>query len=489
MTRRAVASIALAVGTFALTGVAPGQVVPSADRSVQREEQLRQLTELNIDRRLKANEMVPLDERLLVDFGAYTSFDYLSSQDYTLDTKAGRQTSVVGYGRLNLDGAQELFLRGRWGYNDYNDGDSFDGRGSREVDEKLDRAYYRLDIGRAITARNGKESDSNLTIQVGRDFAYWANGLVLGTRLDGAVADFTAGPLTVQALAGITPKYTVDFDASRPDYDIDTKRAFYGLLASVTMGDHQPFIYALSQRDENLSGPADIGSIQTRYHYNSYYLGIGSSGSLSDRLLYSVEATYEGGKSTSNSFKVEGASLTQVPQTLDEIQAWAVNGRIEYLFPGDNKSRFAIEETIASADADRGSPTDTFNGNAPNTVDRSFNSFGLINTGLEFAPSLGNLSTTRVGFSTYPMPGSGALRRLQVGVDFFAYMKVQEDAAVDEQTTDGRLVGVEPDLFATWQATSDLTFVVRYGVFFPGNIIVAEHDPRQFIFLGVTYAF
>ena len=37
--------------------------------------------------------------------------------------------------------------------------------------------------------------------------------------------------------------------------------------------------------------------------------------------------------------------------------------------------------------------------------------------------------------------------------------------------------------------TSDLTFVVRYGVFFPSSNAFRSDDARQYIYGGVTYAF
>ena len=36
---------------------------------------------------------------------------------------------------------------------------------------------------------------------------------------------------------------------------------------------------------------------------------------------------------------------------------------------------------------------------------------------------------------------------------------------------------------------SDVTLALRYGIFFPNRAAFANHDVRQFLFAGVTFAF
>lgn len=48
------------------------------------------------------------------------------------------------------------FLRGRFGYRDFNYGDSFDGRGDEPIDGDLDRGYYSFDTRRYNAAYNKK---------------------------------------------------------------------------------------------------------------------------------------------------------------------------------------------------------------------------------------------------------------------------------------------------------------------------------------------
>jgi hypothetical protein len=112
-----------------------------------------------------------------------------------------------------------------------------------------------------------------------------------------------------------------------------------------------------------------------------------------------------------------------------------------------------------------------------------------LNTGLAFSPSVSNLMAFRVGASTFPFPDSRRLGRLQVGTDFFVFNKMREDGGIDEATQSGRYLGVEPDVYLNWQVTSDVTLVLRYGVFFPNSDVVLNDDARQFFYGGVTFAF
>lgn len=495
---------------MAAIGVSPGwvlaQVDPGRVQQLQREERLRELDDFNLDNRIKANQEIPVGQRALLDYGALLTLSYLTVRDRDAENRGERIYEVIGYAHLNIDGVHEAFVRGRYSYYDYNsENDSFDGRGSRDNDDQLDRAYYRFDLGRYLAAYQGESSDSGLAIQGGRDLVYWANGLVLGQKLDGILIDAHSGPFSLQGIAGVTPQYTVDFDPSRPNFDTDTRRGFYGAMASVQVAEHRPFMYVLYQKDYNDSAPQNIlvsggNTIQSRFRYDSFYVGIGSEGSLGDRMIYSVEAAYEAGSTLSRAAADSQAGQTQLKQESDPIMAGAINARLEYLFPGENKTRLSFEETIASGDRDRKLSNQTYSGNREGTRDHAFNGFGLINPGLAYAPNLSNLAITRLGIATFPLPNNSWTRRLQIGADLFVYTKLRGFGALDETSPGagptssssddpGHYVGFEPDVYVNWQVTSDLTFITRYGYFFPGDALSANDNHRQFLYLGVTYAF
>lgn len=482
--RRAIFCAGLSLSLLLL---APRQAVAQAD--LERFE--RQLEQVRRDTLLRIDQDLSLNQRAYFDYGAYATPGYLSADDNAGDTHTLRQYDLLGYARFNLDGAHEFFLRARWGYRDFNPGDSFDGRGDEPIDFEFDRWFYRFDLARHRAAYAGEQIDYNLVLKAGRDLYIWGNGLVLSTDLEGVSGTLSWGGNDLTILAGVTPTRTVDFDASRPAFDHNTRRGFYGAQLSRQVEGHVPYVYGLLQRDYNAYDVLATGPVVTRFDYDSYYLGVGSSGPIGNRLLYGVEAVYEGGTSLSNSFTAGGGPfIIPIEQTRDQVQAWALDARLDYLLPDVRRTRLSAEVILASGDDDRGSTSNTFNGNKPGTNDRAFNAFGLLNTGLAFAPAVSNLLAVRVGGSTFPLPDAGPLRRLQVGSDIFIYYKLERDAPIDEPSSAGqRYLGWEPDLFVNWQATSDVTLVLRYGIFFPNNDALRSDEPRQYFYAGMTYAF
>ena len=446
----------------------------------------RTLDQIQRQQRVLANPDVPAGQRALVDYGGFVSLNFFAIDDIEQNTHILRQYDLVGYGRVNIDNVHEVFVRGRFSYQDFNAGDSFDGEGD-EWDNQLELAYYRLDVSQYFSAYKGKSPEGTLAVQLGRQFVYWGNGLVLAQTVDGGMIEAGYGKLSLQALAGRTAPDTIDFDSSRPDFDEDTKRAFYGALLTAQLGRHRPFIYGLVQRDHNEDEVLRVGAIDTRFNYDSWYLGIGSNGSLTDRLLYAVEAVYEGGEGLSNSFDPD--TLSAIPQTEDDVEAFALDLRLDYLLPDANRSKLTLEGILATGDDDRLNTSNTFGGNRPGTDDTAFNSWGLVNTGLAFVPSVSNLMSLRVGASTFPFGGSGRGRRFQVGADVLFFAKFDKDGPIDEATTADRFLGWEPDVYLNWQITSDITLAIRYGVFFPGSAIVEDDHPRNFFFTGLTFAF
>ncbi|HSI32914.1 MAG TPA: alginate export family protein [Tepidisphaeraceae bacterium] len=469
----------------ALLALAALTIPAAAQSDVGRFE--RQLERMQRDTRMRADQSVSADQRALFDWGGYLSLNYLSVDDQDGTNRGLRQYDLVAYARLNLDGVHDFYASVRSTWQDFNPGDSFDGEGDDYIGE-LDRLYYKFDLARYYAAYKGEKIDFNLVFTGGRQLVYWANGLVLSQVLDAAVVDLEVGPFELEVLAAITPTRTVDFDSSRPHFDDHTRRGFYGAMLSAKTGTHKPYAYALFQQDYNHDDTLSLGIIDTRFEYYSYYLGFGSTGSIGDRLLYGIEAVYEGGSTKSNSFEPD--TFFPQDQTEDDIQAWAVDFRLDYLFNDRRKTRLSFETIVASGDADRLNANNTFGGNAPGTKDNGFNAFGLLNTGLAFAPAVSNVAIVRFGATTFPFPDHHRLSRLQVGADFFVFAKTRQNGAIDEPTTsDGHYLGVEPDVYLNWQVTSDVTLTLRYGVFFPNSDVVVSDDVRQFVFGGLTFSF
>jgi hypothetical protein len=244
----------------------------------------------------------------------------------------------------------------------------------------------------------------------------------------------------------------------------------------------------LVQQDYNDRDDLQLGAISTNFHYDSYYIGLGAAGSFSDRWLYSVEAVMQGGRTLSNSFTFDGPFLTPIEQQYDDILAFAIDARFDYLFSDVNRSRLSFEFLAASGDDDRQHSSNTFGGNTPGTDDNAFNAFGVLNTGFSFAPAVSNLLMLRAGASTFPFSDSRTFRQLQVGIDVFVYGKFDADAPIDETTGDSTYLGWEPDVFINWQITSDVTLALRYGVFFPSADAFPSDDARQYFSTSLIFA-
>jgi hypothetical protein len=467
---------------FAIVTITCGMAWAQVDqgREIREQQQLNELQEIELDSRILANQAIPVGQRALIDYGGYIIPQYFSVDDSSQNNHTLREYELVGYMRLNFDGANEFFLRASTEYNDYSAGDSFDGLGSRWINPDFDRIYYKFDLAKYEAAYHGKSMDGNLPFEGGRDLVYWGNGLAIAEVLDGIMPSVSYGPLTINGVAGVTPVRTVDFEPDRPAFDTNTLRGFYGAMLTANVLQQHPYIYGMIQRDYNGENASQVGPISTRYSYNSDYLAAGSTGAISDHL----------GNDLSDSSTVSGFSLVQVAQTRDNIRAYAGDLKIDYVPQDVQNSRISIEGIAASGDSDRGLTNTTFNGNAPNTPDQAFNGFGLLSTGLAFAAPVSNLFVIRVGGSTFPFPNSPGFRKLQVGTDIYSFNKENATAPIDEFTNPGvSHLGWEPDFYLNWEMASDITLTLRYGVFMPNTYAFPSDKARQFLYAGTTIAF
>lgn len=448
----------------------------------------RQLERIRRETRLQIDQNIPLEQRTVWDAGAYVQFNFLTIDDIDQNTHILRQSSLNVYARANIDGVHQFFVRTQAVYNDFNTGDSFDGSGDDFVGPNLERAIYRFDFSRHQSIERGEDVPWHLAVQVGRQLVHWGNGLTLSEQVDGGIFEIGWENVRIDLLGGITRDSISDFDASRPDFSNDTQRGLFGAIATWQVdNNHAPYAYFLWQEDYNDDDPFVFGASTTNFEYSSYYFGLGSTGTLTQNLRYTVEAVYEGGEGKSNSF--HNQTFIPIGQTDEEIHAWALDAIIDYVFGDENRTRLTGELLIASGDDDRLTTSDTFGGNQSGTDDNAFNSFGFVNTGLAFNTNVSNLIMVRGGASTFPFSPDEYLSRLQVGVDVFVFTKYDSDAPIDEPSTTNGYLGFETDFYATWQVTSDVTIALRYGIFLPGSGIVADEDARHFFFTGVTYGF
>ncbi len=445
----------------------------------------RQLREFNEDVYQLVHPEVPLEQRALIDYGGHLTFYFMAMDDIGGKTHILYNPDLTGYLRVNIDGVHQFYVRGRVSYLKFESGDGFDPtEGDDELQgPRLERAYYHFDLARYLEAYEGQSVDYNLTATGGRQLVHWGNGLVLSKVLDGGVVAGEWGDWRLEGVAGRTYRYQVDFDFTRPDFDDEMDRNFYGGMLSVDIHGHRPYVYGLVQEDENNEHRSPFTGVPAGldYTYDSHYIGGGITGQIGDRWVYGVEAAYEGGTST--------ATDSALSQSDEDISAWAVDGKLDYLFNDPHDSRIGGEVLFTSGDDDRTISSTTLFGNTPGTTDHAFNAFGYIQTGLAFNATPSNLWMVRLGGSTFPLKDKEWFHRLQVGMDFFVFGKVDDDAPIDEPTRSDTYLGVEADVYANWQLTSDLAVLLRYGAFFPGDGIVVDQSTKHFFLAGLTFAF
>ncbi|MEE9293729.1 MAG: alginate export family protein [Phycisphaerae bacterium] len=427
--------------------------------------------------RQEREKLSPVTEDTQFDYGGSYSFFLFLYDDGVNSSRTFRRHDLRLWARLGLDkGAHEFYARGRLSFVDFNPGDQFEEED--DVDGmNLERGFYKFDLAKAMLASSGTRIDYNVEFKIGRDFTQFGTGYALSTPLDQVLLRATLHDLELTGLMGKTIGSSQDFDQVRnPER---TRRTFFGLQAKYRgLARHEPFAYVLWQRDHNRDVVPD--TVQ-KFDYDSFYVGLGSTGEIVPRLRYSTEWVAETGRSFSS-----GATVRR-----NNIAAWAWDLELEYLFNYKGRPRVGFEYMFASGDADRiVSPTSTIGGNSKGFKDTSFIGFGFRDTGLSFAPRLSNVHIWRLGGSFYPLEDHPKFNRLQLGTNWFLYHKHRSNAAVSDPTATDQsgYLGWEMDYFANWEVTTDFSATARYGVFFPGDAFPDE-TTRTFLLLGFTWNF
>lgn len=443
------------------------------DQFLQRQRALQEDARRQLDREL------PLSQKFRVDYGGWFDTYLLLFDDGVDSSRTLRQYNLRLWASLSADeGIHEAYLRTRATYADWNHGDSFT-RNEDDLDgPNLERGWYQFDIAKALRKHGGASAPFELKTKIGREFIDIGTGYAISLPLD--MVSLTAEALDFETtlVTGRTPASTENIDRSRPVAD-HSNRAFWILQTRYLGFDkHTPFVYVAWQDDRTSEDPPDY---LQNYRYDSRYIGWGSTGEIVKNLGYTTEWVIERG----HSFGHERFLHT------DEIKAWAFDHRLEYFFQHETKPRLSAEYMFASGDADRlDSPTNADGGNRDDYVDHSFVGFGFRDTGLALAPRLSNVHIWRVGGSFRPLPKVKAAENLELGTDWFLFWKHHRAAAISDPLADQRsgYLGWEMDYFANYRISSDLSWTVRFGAFFPGDAF-SDQTTRTFLLTGLSWSF
>lgn len=446
----------------------------------------RQLDTFLGETQFKQPELLPADQRWTLEYGLFLSAGFGWIDDIVGDPHRFGQYEATAFALASYEATHTFYARGSVRFRDFATGEGFedDGDGDGWIGPRMDRFTYSFNYANHVLARTGKAPDYNIEAVLGRQLVSWGSGTALATELDGLQLTGTWNRLSLDVLLARTRPEAGDFDTSRPDFDSDTIRTFYGAKLSFRMApQHMLYAFVLRQEDGNDDSIAEVSGVTTEFGYDSNYFGAGVTGNITDELIYGAELIIQTGSTYSSPVDAAGATVTQ---TRDDIRAFAANLRLDWVPDSVYRPRVGGELIIASGDRDRQVSNTTFGGNAPGTTDNGFNAMGLLNTGYAFNVAPSNLVALRAGGSIYPMPHHPHLRRLQTGVDVLGFFKLDSDAPMSEPTSEDTVLGMEIDLFLNWQITSDVQLLLRYGVFFPGAAII-EDDIRHFFYAQVTY--
>ncbi|MBI4580447.1 MAG: alginate export family protein, partial [Planctomycetes bacterium] len=427
------------------------------------------------------NRDLPADQRFNLDYGGWYSF-YLFKWDDSLDERTFRQHDLRLWSSVSLDqGAHQFYGRLKMQWQDFNRGTGFNDDEDDFVGANLDRGFYQFDLRQALLAYRGERIDWNFKTKVGRDFVDFGTGLALSQPLDQVLLTAEVAKFEIQGLAAQSIRSTNDIDASRPNAG-DSERNFWGTQIKYKgFEKHEPFAYFFYNEDQHRDA---WYTWRHNFDYDSWYVGLGSTGELLRNLRYSTEWVIEGGRGY-----IDRLSLLEENRKA-AIQAWALDFGLTYLSQRPMHPTLSGEYMFASGDADRvGSPTNVRGGNRRGNDD-SFSAFGYRYTGLAFAPRLSNIHIWRVGSSFSPLEAIKGLEKLELGTDWFLFAKNHNRAAVSDFTADdpSGYLGWEMDYFVNWRITSDLSWTARLGSFFPGHAF-SQQDTRVFFLTGVTWSF
>jgi len=146
---------------------------------------------------------------------------------------------------------------------------------------------------------------------------------------------------------------------------------------------------------------------------------------------------------------------------------------------------------FASGDADRLlSTSGAAGGNRTGSLDTAFNGFGFRDTGVSAALIPSNLHIWRAGASFAPLEKLALFRDFELGSNWFLYHKNRSHGAISDATADEPhgFVGWEMDYFVNWRLSSDLSWTIRWGTFFPADAY-SDQGSRCFLFSGLTWSF
>lgn len=433
-----------------------------------------------IDKQLERDrvEVAPIESLVDFQWGGWVDYFFMSYDDGQQESRVAHRPGTALWTRISIDGgAHEIFARMRLRYSYFRPGDEGAARQEDWFGPEFDQLWYQVDWGKAL--RLAAPGDPfQVTTRVGRQTVQFGTGFVLDLPMDAVLIDARLYDVRVQGLLGRAIRNLPNVVRDNA-VESHSDRNFAGMQLSYEGWEqHVPFVYWLLNDDRTKERPKDPFQ---DYSYDSFYLGGGAAGEIVKDLRYWGEGVMQFGRSFG-----DGAWRSR-----DYIEAWGWNAGIEKLWHTAWRPRLSFEYMFGSGDADRiYNAVGSRGGNRSGTPDRGFSGFGFRDTGLALAPTVTNLHIFKVGGSVTPFEKVQLLREMELGTNWFLYVKNQGRGAISDSTADNfdPYVGWGMDYFVNWRLTSDLAFTIRCGTFFPGQAY-SDQDTRYFLLTGLTWSF
>jgi hypothetical protein len=423
-------------------------------------------------------ELAPLTTFMNWQWGGWLEYYVFSFDDGIQNQRVLQRPALALWTRMQFDdGAHEIFARMRLNYDYFNPGDEY-GRQQDWIGPNLDRGWYRLDVMRALRLRN-EGSPVDLALKLGRQEVRFGTGYTLDLPMDAIQLEARVHDLRILGLLGKTISSNDNLiDHSAPVAG-HMRRELYGVQLKYDGFDrHEPFVYALWNNDRTPEWPEEF---YQNYAYDTRYFGFGSRGELVHGLAYWLEAVFESGHSYG-----DGQIFRR-----DRVEAWGIDAGVEKRWDHATRPRVGLEYMFGSGDAGRKlSPSSAAGGNRGDRIDTSFAGFGYRDTGIATNFQNSNLHLWRAAASFVPAPETELLKNLELGTNWFLFHKHHRAAAISDATADtfSGYVGWEMDYFANWRLSSELSWTLRWGTFFPGDAF-SDRGSRHFLFTGLTWSF
>ena len=444
-------------------------------------------------------ETPPIEDQLLIDHGAVlrsltTWFeDHGNSLTFPQSSRALHIAEIRPWASLSYGELHRGYFRGQLGYLTFNDGDQYGNGPKRDVQGPyVDLGYYEFDVDAAARRSGISETDNwAADFSIGRQYLYLGRGIAFGLTTEAISLDWAHGNWAGLFFGSQSIDRRVRFNGAPNSvaHQLDRRR-FYGGQVEYQGWDRQElYSYVLGQFDNS------VASSDAPVTYDSTYWGIGTTGEVLfgdpgqewgiPNLRHHTEFIVQNG--TNHNTFASGQEGT-------DISAWAVDTGLDYFWTAPGRPRVGVKYARSSGDDTRvGGPQPNGGFNVPGTSDKTFVSFGYLNTGASFSPQFSNLEFVNLSAAIRPLddPDSPVWQNLEIGASSYWYWRSAAGGNVSDVRANSpgqNYLGYEWDLYANWRLSSDLFLLINYGVFFPhkGSFNPANDNDRSRQFFTVN---